>query len=86
MMLIIGLFVSVVDNLLRPLFARYADLAMNSLVLFVSMLGGIVVFGAWGLLLGPLLVRWAIEGLSMLREQRASSALSGHRHCFWFRS
>lgn len=70
-MLCIGLFVSVVDNLLRPLFARYADLSMNSLVLFVSMLGGIVVFGAWGLLLGPLLVRWAMEGLSMLREQRA---------------
>jgi len=70
-MLIIGVFVSVVDNLLRPLFARYADLAMNSLVLFVSMLGGIVVFGTWGLLLGPLLVRWASEGLSMLREQRA---------------
>jgi predicted PurR-regulated permease PerM len=70
-MLMIGLFVSVVDNLLRPLFARYADLALNSLVLFVAMLGGIVVFGAWGLLLGPLLVRWASEGLSMLREQRA---------------
>jgi predicted PurR-regulated permease PerM len=70
-MLCIGLFVSVVDNLLRPFFARYADLSMNSLVLFVAMLGGIVVFGAWGLLLGPLLVRWAMEGLTMLREQRA---------------
>jgi predicted PurR-regulated permease PerM len=70
-MLFIGLFVSVVDNLLRPLFARYAELRMNSLVLFVAMLGGIVLFGTWGLLLGPLLVRWASEGLSMLREQRA---------------
>jgi len=70
-MLLIGLFVSVVDNLLRPLFARYAELRMNSLVLFVAMLGGIVVFGTWGLLLGPLLVRWASEGLTMLREQRA---------------
>lgn len=70
-MLVIGLFVSVVDNLLRPLFARYAELRMNSLLLFVAMLGGIVLFGTWGLLLGPLLVRWASEGLSMLREQRA---------------
>lgn len=70
-MLLIGLFVSVVDNLLRPLFARYAELRMHSLVLFVAMLGGIMIFGTWGLLLGPLLVRWAIEGLSMLREQRA---------------
>jgi predicted PurR-regulated permease PerM len=71
-MLVIGLFVSVVDNLLRPLFARYAELRMNGLVLFVAMLGGIVLFGTWGLLLGPLLVRWASEGLSMLREERAA--------------
>lgn len=69
-MLLIGVFVSVIDNLLRPFFARYAELRMHSLVLFVAMLGGIVVFGTWGLLLGPLLVRWASEGLSMLREQR----------------
>lgn len=71
-MLVIGLFVSVVDNLLRPLFARYAQLRMNSLLLFVAMLGGIVLFGAWGLLLGPLLVRWASEGLDMLREHRSA--------------
>lgn len=70
-MLLIGLFVSIVDNLLRPLFARYAELHMHSLLLFVAMLGGIVAFGTWGLLLGPLLVRWASEGLSMLREHRA---------------
>ena len=69
-MLLIGLFVSVVDNLLRPLFARYGELRMHSLVMFIAMLGGIVLFGTWGLLLGPLLVRWASEGLSMLREQR----------------
>jgi len=73
-LLLIGLFVSVVDNLLRPLFARYAELRMNSLLLFVSMLGGIVLFGTWGLLLGPLLVRWAGEGLSILREQRVEAA------------
>ncbi len=45
---------------------------MHSLVLFVAMLGGIVLFGTWGLLLGPLLVRWASEGLSMLRDQRVA--------------
>ena len=73
-MLLIGLFVSVVDNLLRPLFARYAELRMHALVLFVAMLGGIVLFGTWGLLLGPLLVRWAAESASMVREQRAELA------------
>jgi len=77
-MLLIGLFVSVVDNLLRPLFARYAELRLHPLVLFVAMLGGIVLFGTWGLLLGPLLVRWASEGLSMLRERRAATRTSSY--------
>jgi len=45
---------------------------LHGLVLFVAMLGGIVLIGAWGLLLGPLVVRLAVEGLDMLREQRAA--------------
>lgn len=69
-MLAIGLVVSVTDNLLRPIFARHAALRLNGLALFVAMLGGIVLFGAWGLLLGPLFVRLASEGLTMLHEQR----------------
>jgi predicted PurR-regulated permease PerM len=64
----IGCFVSLVDNLVRPWLARYGELRMNGLLLFVAMLGGIAIFGAFGLLLGPLLVRLAIEGLEMLRE------------------
>ena len=73
-LLVIGLFVSVVDNLLRPLFARYAELRLHSLVLFIAMLGGMVLVGAWGLLLGPLVVRLACEGLNILREERAARA------------
>ena len=69
-MLVIGTFASVIDNLLRPLFARYAALRLHGLVLFLAMLGGIVVLGPWGLILGPLVVRLAIEGLEILREQR----------------
>ena len=68
-LLCIGLVVSVIDNLLRPMFVRYADLRLNGLVLFVAMLGGIVLIGTWGLLLGPLVVRLASEGLTMLREE-----------------
>lgn len=67
-MLVIGCVVSLVDNLVRPRFAQYGQLHMHGLVLFVAMLGGIAVFGAGGLLLGPLLVRLATEGLSMLRQ------------------
>jgi predicted PurR-regulated permease PerM len=67
-MLIIGCVVSLVDNVMHPLLAQYAHLRMHGLLLFMSMLGGIAVFGAGGLLLGPLCVRLAIEALTMLRE------------------
>jgi predicted PurR-regulated permease PerM len=69
-MLAIGCVVSVVDNAVRPLLAQVGELRMNGLLLFIAMLGGIAVFGAGGLLLGPLLVRVAIEGLAMLRESQ----------------
>lgn len=76
-MLVIGCVVSVVDNLVRPLFARYGELRMNGLLLFIAMLGGIAVFGAGGLLLGPLFVRLATEGLRMLREASPEAFPSG---------
>ena len=72
-MLAIGCVVSLVDNLVRPLLAQYGELNMHGLLLFVAMLGGIAVFGAGGLLLGPLLVRLAVEGLKMLREATPES-------------
>lgn len=72
-MLAVGCVVSVVDNLMRPLLSRYGELRMNGLLLFVAMLGGVAVFGAGGLLLGPLLVRLATEGLTMLREASPES-------------
>lgn len=67
-MLGIGCVVSVVDNLVRPLLAQSGKLRMHGLLLFIAMLGGMAVFGAGGLLLGPLFVRLAVEGLTMLRE------------------
>lgn len=76
-MLAFGCFVSVIDNLVRPLLAQYGQLHMHGLLLFISMLGGIAVFGAGGLLLGPLLVRLAIEGLEALREARPESFPAG---------
>jgi predicted PurR-regulated permease PerM len=43
----------------------------------MAMLGGMAVFGASGLLLGPLVVRFAIEGLSMLRESQPQAFPAG---------
>jgi predicted PurR-regulated permease PerM len=69
-MLVIGSAASLVDNVLRPVLSRYGKLNMHGLLLFAAMLGGIAIFGASGLLLGPLLVRLAIECLKMLREAK----------------
>lgn len=73
-MLAVGLFVSTFDNLLRPMLSRHAQLRLPGLLLFISMLGGLVVFGGFGLFLGPLLVRLASEGLSILKEQQEKDA------------
>jgi predicted PurR-regulated permease PerM len=66
---LIGVFVSTADNFLRPLLARYGDLDMSTFLLLLAMLGGMVVFGTWGLVLGPLIVRLAMEGFRILREE-----------------
>lgn len=72
-MLVVGLVVSVVDNVLRPLVSRYAALRMHGLLVFTAMLGGLVIFGGWGLLIGPLFVRCAIEGLEMVRVAKQAA-------------
>lgn len=59
-----------VDNLARPVFARFGELKLSSFVLLTAIFGGLAIFGAWGLLLGPLFVRLAKEALVLLREDR----------------
>lgn len=60
----IGLLViGSVDNLARPMFARFGKLQMSSFALFTSMIGGILIVGPFGILLGPLVVRLGAEAL-----------------------
>lgn len=69
LMAVVGVFViGTVDNIVRPVFAKYARLQMSSFMLFVSMLGGLVVAGPFGILVGPLVVRLAKETLLIRRE------------------
>ncbi len=70
LVLALGSVVSLGDNFVRPALSRYGKLNLSVFVLFVSMLGGFAAFGAWGLVLGPLLVRLAVEGFEILREER----------------
>ncbi|HMJ13186.1 MAG TPA: AI-2E family transporter, partial [Polyangiaceae bacterium] len=69
-MLVMGLVISIADNFVRPWLSRHGQLRLPTFVLLISMLGGITMFGTWGLVLGPLLVRLTVEGLNILREQR----------------
>lgn len=70
MLLAIGiLVVSSVDNVLRPVLARWGHLRMHTFLVLVSMLGGLAAVGGWGLMLGPLLARLAIEGLRIAKEE-----------------
>jgi len=62
-MVVLGvLVISLIDNLLRPIFARHGALNMPLFLLFVAAFGGIAAFGTWGALMGPLIVRLAMEG------------------------
>ena len=61
--------VGTVDNVVRPWLSRRFQVGMPATVVLVAMLGGVVVFGGWGLFLGPLIVRLAGEMLKVCRER-----------------
>jgi len=65
----IGLLVSLVDNFVRPWLSRYGKLDLSAFLVLVAMLGGVAAFGGFGLLLGPLLLRLALEGWRLLRDE-----------------
>ena len=60
--------IGTIDNVLRPVLARAGRLRLPAVVLFFAVLGGLDLAGGWGVVLGPLLVRLAVEGLTLLRE------------------
>ncbi len=66
--------ISSVDNLLRPVYARFGSLRMPTFLLFVSLFGGMAAFGAWGAILGPLIVRLWIEALALQSDSLLASA------------
>jgi predicted PurR-regulated permease PerM len=64
------LVIGLADNLLRPLLSRHGSVQLPTFVLLVAMFGGLATVGAWGLILGPLLVRLAVESVSIERDKR----------------
>ncbi|MBK8937311.1 MAG: AI-2E family transporter [Polyangiaceae bacterium] len=66
---VVGVFVvGTVDNLLRPLIAHRADAHLPTFVVMLGMFGGLVALGGWGVLLGPLILRLAMEALELNGE------------------
>lgn len=59
--------ISVIDNVLHPVFARMVALRMPMVVLLVALIGGVLVLGTWGAIIGPLVVRLAMEALAIIR-------------------
>jgi predicted PurR-regulated permease PerM len=68
--------ISVVDNVLRPILARFGKLDLPAFVLFLSMLGGVFAIGPSGLVMGPLLVRMAVEAVDIWRAPPETSAVA----------
>ncbi|HEX4446923.1 MAG TPA: AI-2E family transporter, partial [Polyangiaceae bacterium] len=68
--------IGTIDNVLRPLLARAGRLRLPAVVLFFAVLGGLDLAGGWGVVLGPLLVRLAVEGLAILRGSTPASSPS----------
>ena len=76
-MVAFGVVISTMDNVLRPIFARYGKLDLPVYLLFLSVFGGLAVWGVFGAVLGPLVLRMAIEALALVREDRESELKSG---------
>jgi predicted PurR-regulated permease PerM len=59
-----GLFISLLDNVLRPIFLK-DRIQLHPLIIFFAILGGVSVFGFNGLILGPMIVILFLTVLDM---------------------
>lgn len=57
----------IVDNILRPMFLS-GRARLSGLVVFISVLGGIAVFGILGIILGPIVVATAVSVIDLYAE------------------
>jgi len=74
-LLIYGLVViSWIDNILRPLIVSRRT-KINSAIILVSMIGGLLVFGILGLILGPLIISYLILLIESFRNKKTESIL-----------
>ena len=66
---------TIVDNVLRPILLG-GRTELSGLVIFISVLGGVNLFGMLGLVLGPILVAMAAGVLSVYQESAESPPIT----------
>jgi predicted PurR-regulated permease PerM len=76
---IIGGGANLLDNLLRPLLLRNRT-HLNELLLFISVLGGLEVFGLLGLVAGPTIMAAGMGVFRVYMERRDALAAANAQH------
>jgi predicted PurR-regulated permease PerM len=61
-----------IDNILRPLILG-GRASLNGLLVFISVLGGIAVFGVLGVVLGPIVVATAVGVVDVYSEKSGTN-------------
>ncbi len=70
LMAVLGtIFVSGIDSVIRPFFVRWGKLDLSPFIVMVSVFGGLAAVGPWGILLGPIVVRLALEVFRIARDE-----------------
>lgn len=67
---VVGIIMGIADNVARPYLAKLGQVPMPTLALFWSMFAGIAVFGAVGLLIGPVIFGMAQAALELYIEDK----------------
>jgi len=65
---VFGIIASTIDNILRPIFVSKMTKVHSGIVL-VSMVGGLFLFGVFGLILGPLIISYLLIILELYRKK-----------------
>ncbi len=65
------LVVSTVDNVIRPYILKSGEAKIPELVTLFSALGGVMLFGFWGFLFGPLIASSFLTALELYKEHLA---------------
>jgi predicted PurR-regulated permease PerM len=72
-----ALVIGTIDNVLRPLLSR-GRAQLPNLLLFLTLFGGVMVFGLKGLLLGPLVGALALAGLRLIAAPDPAAPQPAH--------